>query len=175
MASSRDIHRVIFEQTAGRITAVCSRYVSDREDLKDVVQETYIKAFASYDRFRDRGKGSLEAWLSRIAVNVAIDYLRRRGRLGFVESVPDLPDLPDDPPDVDSLSQEDIMEAIQALPDGYRTVFSLVVFEKKSHREIATMLGISEGTSASQFHRAKAILAQALRQKQKENERRMDR
>ena len=79
-----------------------------------------------------------------------------------------MPDLADDePPDIEAIGEADILNAIHSLPEGYRTVFNLYLFEKKSHKEIASMLGISEGTSASQYHRAKAMLAKKLKEKMK--------
>lgn len=67
-------------------------------------------------------------------------------------------------PDLEEISQQEIMEMIHALPDGYRTVFNLVVFEEKSHKEIAEILGIAENSSASQFHRAKLMLARKIKE-----------
>lgn len=158
----------IYEQTVGYVTVVCSRYVADAEDLKDLLQDVYIKAFSSLDRFSDRGEGSLRAWISRIAVNEAVDRLRKRKKLTVFNEDVSMPDLEDDgPPDVDGVTEAEIMDAIRKLPDGYRTVFNLYLFEKRSHKEIATMLGISEGTSASQYHRAKAMLARMLKEKMK--------
>ena len=85
-----------------------------------------------------------------------------------MEALPDLPE--ESEPEVDQVPAPVLQQFIQALPDGYRTVFNLFVFEKKSHREIAALLGIKEDSSASQFFRARALLARKIKQYLKENE-----
>lgn len=160
--------RSFYERYAGYLTAVCSRYVVDRSDVKDILQEAFVKAFQGLDRFEYRGEGSVRAWITRIVVNDSLKYLRTSSRLNFVDDLPDLPEddessLPDIPPAV-------VQNMIKALPDGYRTVFNLYVFEKKSHREIASLLGIKEDSSASQYFRARAMLARNIKQYIKEHE-----
>lgn len=169
----KDLHG-IYEQTIGYITVVCSRYVSDKEDLKDILHDVYLKAFSAIDSFKDKGPGSMRAWITRIAVNECISHLRKSRKLVFFnEDLPILDESDDDVPDIDGIAVEDILDAIQKLPPGFRAVLNLFLFEEKSHKEIATMLGISEKTSASQYHRAKAMLARIL--KDKKNEHRLDR
>lgn len=155
-----------YSRYANRLTAVCSRYVTDREDLKDVFQEALIHIFTHIGDFEYRGTGSLKAWASRIVVNEALDYLNaprhRKTTLReaevteepFEEEVPSFSDIP---PDV-------IQQMIKSLPTGYRTVFNLYVFENKSHNEIARLLGIKEGSSSSQFSRARSLLARMVRE-----------
>ncbi len=138
-----------------RLTAICSRYVDD-DSLKDVLQETFIKVLTKHDQFRNQGTGSLFAWISRIAVNEALQSLRHDKKLGFVSLDGD---YPDEEPDIGDLSPEVLTTMIRLMPPGYRTVFNLYVFEGLSHKEIASKLGIKESSSASQFHRAKAMLA----------------
>lgn len=96
----------------------------------------------------------------KVVVNESLKFIRRRNIFSFIDTVEDIPDSPDVDLETDGIPFQVIQEMIQSLPVGYRTVFNLVVFEKKSHKEIAAMLGIKEGTSASQFHRAKALLAE---------------
>ena len=155
-----------YSRYANRLTAICSRYVIDGEDMKDVFQEALIHIFTHIGDFEYRGTGSLMAWASRIVVNEALDFLNapqhqkttlREAELTeepFEEEVPSLSDIP---PDV-------IQQMIKSLPTGYRTVFNLYVFENKSHSEIARLLGIKEGTSSSQFSRAKSLFARMIRQ-----------
>ena len=160
--------RLFYDRYAGYLTALCLRYVPDRADVKDILQDAFVNMFAAADKFEYRGAGSLKAWASRIVVNGALKSLRRRGRLLPMEEIPDLPEeeLParlDVPPEV-------VQRFICELPDGYRTVFNLFVFEKKSHREIAALLGIKEDSSASQYFRARALLARQIKQYLKDNE-----
>ncbi len=160
--------RQFYERYADYLTAVCSRYIPEKADAKDVLQESFVKMFGALDSFEYRGEGSLKAWSSRIVVNTALKSLRKSGRLRYMEALPDLPE--ESEPEVDRVPAPVLQQFIQALPDGYRTVFNLFVFEKKSHREIAALLGIKEDSSASQFFRARALLARKIKQYLKENE-----
>ena len=153
--------RALYERYVGYLTAVCSRYVPDRAAVKDILQDAFISIFTRIADFEYRGEGSLRAWMTRIVVNAALKSLRGSGRLSYVEEIPDreeedLETLPQVPAAV-------LADMIKALPDGYRTVFNLFVFEKKSHKEIAELLGIKENSSASQFFRARALLARQIK------------
>ncbi len=153
-----------YNDYSGYLTAVCSRYISDRDDVKDVLQESFIKIFKSIANFSYKGVGSLKAWSSRIVVNESLKFLRESERLDIIDSPTwDLPEISDeDETDFEEIPASAILEMIQALPPGYRTVFNLYVFEEKSHKEIASILNITENTSASQLHRAKNILARQI-------------
>ena len=154
--------RLLYDRYIGYLTAVCSRYVVDSAAVKDILQDAFVKVFSKLDGFEYRGEGSLKAWMSRIVVNDSLKNLRGAGRLKYVDELPDtegegeiegMPDVP----------VRELAEMIKSLPDGYRTVFNLFVFEKKSHREIAGLLGIKEDSSASQFFRARAMLAKKIK------------
>lgn len=160
--------RFFYERYVGFLTAVCSRYVPDRAAVKDILQEVFVKAFDRIGSFEYRGEGSVKAWMHRIVVNDSLKFLRANGKMKYVDDLPDVEDeqmdsLPDVPVAV-------LAEMIKSLPDGYRTVFNLFVFEKKSHREIAELLGIKEDSSASQFFRARAMLAKKIKEYVKKNE-----
>lgn len=164
-----DSRRAIYSRHVQYLSAVCSRYITDPSDVKDVLQEAFIKIFQSLGRFEWRGEGSLRSWMTRIVVNESLKLLRNNRKLDIFVATPELPDVPDDDGDdgeisVENVPPEAVHSMIRELPDGYRTVFNLFVIEGRSHREIAEMLGISEATSASQFHRAKRILAKRIRE-----------
>ena len=156
----------IYEQTVRYIGSVCSRYLGSDDDVRDTLQETYITAFGSLDKFEFRGQSSVRSWITRIAVAKSVDLIRSRSKMITVD-ISGAENEVEETPDISSISQQDIMKAIRELPEGYRTVLNLYVFENKSHKEISQMLGISEGTSASQYHRAKSALAAALGRKHK--------
>ena len=160
--------RIFYERYAGYLTAVCSRYVVDPDVVKDVLQDSFIKIFNALDRFEYRGEGSIKAWATRIVVNSSLKSLKSRSLFNNVDEFPDTPD--EDLPSLPNISASVIQDMIKALPDGYRTVFNLFVFEKKSHKEIASMLGIKEDSSASQFFRARAMLAKNIKEYIKEHE-----
>ena len=159
--------RALYERYVGYLTAVCSRYVVDRAAVKDILQEAFVKVFSKLEGFEYRGEGSLKAWMGRIVVNDSLKYLRGSGRISYVDELPDAGEDDDRP--VPEIPAAVLADLIKALPDGYRTVFNLFVFEKKSHREIAELMGIKEDSSASQFFRARAQLAKSIRQYWKEH------
>lgn len=162
--------RALYDHTVAHMASVCGRYVSNPEDVRDVLQEAYIDIFGRIDAFHFRGEGSLRAWMARVVANKAIDFLRQKMKTDefiVTDTLPDVPDaLPDDDVDIGGVSADVVYEMIRQLPPGYRAVFNLFVFEHLTHREIAQRLGIRENSSASQFHRAKALLAERIRQYQ---------
>lgn len=160
--------RLFYERYAGYLTAVCSRYVPDRASAQDILQDAFLQIFDAAPRFEYRGEGCLKAWAARITVNRALRWLKARGRLRFLETLPERPE--EEVADVKKVPPAVLQDFIKSLPDGYRTVFNLVVFEQKSHKEIAALLGIKEDSSASQFFRARAALAQKINQYLKEHE-----
>ncbi|WP_036904662.1 RNA polymerase sigma factor [Prevotella sp. AGR2160] len=155
---------VLYSQYSGYLTAVCARYITDDDDLKDVLQEALIKIFTNIGNFEYRGRGTLKGWMSRIVVNEALSLLRRQSAAQKVRPDTDLPDLPDEEPQLEGITTETIINCIQQLPPGYRTVFNLYAIEGHSHQEIAQMLGIKADTSASQYYKAKNMLARMLRE-----------
>ncbi len=158
--------RKIYDSNVGHLTAVCSRYIPNDEDVRDLLQESFIKIFSSIGSFDYRGAGSLKAWMTRVVVNDSLRFIRQNLHVSFTELTDVELDIPDEEPEVDELPSNVIFDCIRALPDGYRTIFNLSVIEGRSHREIAAILNIKENTSASQLHRAKAMLAAKLRQYQ---------
>ena len=167
MRGNRSAMADLYSRNIGYLTAVCSRYLADNDDRNDVLQNSLVKIFSALGSFEYRGEGSLKAWMARIVVNEALKYLKNAGRISTVpeDRIPDIAD--GEEPEVDDIPQPVLQDMIRQLPDGYRTVFNLFVFEEKSHREIAGMLGITESTSASQFHRARKILADKIREYRK--------
>lgn len=148
---------------SGCLTTVCSRYVSDKDDIKDILQESFIKIFKAIVNFEYKGLGSLRAWATRIVVNESLKFLKTKEKLEIINKpVWDLPDIAEEDPDFDEIPTSVILGMIRSLPIGYRTVFNLYIFEKKSHKEIASILKITENTSASQLHRAKSFLAKQI-------------
>lgn len=161
--------RSFYDRYVGYLTAVALRYVPDQSAVKDILQDAFIRMIDAADRFEYRGEGCLKSWACRIVVNGALKTLRGQGKLQYVEDLPDVPEEEDVP--VQKVPAAMLQRMIQELPDGYRTVFNLYVFEKKSHREIAGLLGIKEDSSASQFFRARALLARQIKTYLKEHER----
>lgn len=157
----RSAQKVLYERYAPKMMAVCLRYCKDYETARDLLHDGFLQVFTQIGSFA--GKGSFEGWLRRIFANVALeDYRRKQKELNFHnefshnEAEANMPE--ENPLDIGDIPRDKIMNMIQELPDGYRTVFNLVIFEDLPHKEIAQKLGITEGASRSQFFRAKEIL-----------------
>ena len=150
---------LLYRQHVRYLAALSSRYVANDDDAKDVLQESFIKIFSSINTFEYRGEGSLRAWMARITLNEALAFIRKNCNAALV----DIADYDDKVAD-DGIPTDVIYRFIRELPDGYRAVFNLYVIEDKSHKEIAELLGIKVNTSASQLHKAKAILAKKINQ-----------
>jgi len=138
------------------------RIVNNSEEAEDVLQDAFISAFNNLERYR--GDSTFGAWLKRIVINKAINYLNKkkpermpddeRWDVREEEVVDELEGFP--------FTVEKVRAAIEALPDGYRSVLSLYLVEGYDHGEIAEILGITESTSKSQFNRAKKKLKELL-------------
>ena len=162
----RAAYKELYERYAGRLLGVCLRYAGRQEVAEDLLHDGFLRIFSSFDKFTWRGEGSLKAWMERVVVNLALQYLRRNNatdRPVPLDAAPEAFDEPDTA-DVDAIPREVLMGFIAGLPTGYRTVLNLYVFEGKSHKEIAALLGINEKSSASQLTRAKASLAVQVRE-----------
>lgn len=155
-----------YDKYSGYLTTVCSRYISNYDDVKDVLQDSFIKILKAIKNFEYRGSGSLLAWSSRIVVNESLKFLSKNENQNIINPTWDLPDITEEETetDFDDVPTSIILEMIRALPIGYRTVFNLFIFEEKSHKDIAQLLQITENTSASQLHRAKGLLAKQIRE-----------
>ena len=165
-AGDRAACRQIYDWYSKYLTAVCSRFIQDRSELGDVLQDAFVRIFGSLGGFEYRGEGSLRAWARQIAVNEALKRLRGRKKTASLEYMPEVPDVTEEEEEeenVDKIPPEVLQDMIKALPEGYRTIFNLHVLEEKSHKEIASLLGITESTSASQLHRARALLVKKIK------------
>ncbi len=157
----RKAMREMYDLLVGSAMATAVRYLADLEVCHDVLQDCFLKAFEHIDTFAYRGEGSLRAWMTRIVANDSVNYLKRQSKFTFIDEL-DMALPEEDPPDVTCVPPEEINKMIAALPQGYRVVFNQFVFEHKSHKEIAQALGIKENSSASQFLRAKRLLAKMI-------------
>lgn len=155
------LHR-LYCHYVGYAMAVALRYVPARDDANDILQDSFVKILSSISHFEYRGEGSLKGWILRIVANEALNFVKQQGKFTFVDEIPDEPDTGD--PQVERVSQKVLTQMIGELPKGYRVVLNLFVFEQKSHKEIADLLGIKEVTSASQYLRAKKLLAKKIKE-----------
>jgi RNA polymerase sigma factor (sigma-70 family) len=131
------------------------RIVRDPDDAEDVMQEAFLKAFAKLKSYR--GEVSFGAWLKKIVVNKALDFLRLKKERISIDEVGEIVEAEDDPAQTIEFAYnaEFIKKAILALPEGYRIVLSLILLEGYDHEEVSGILNISNATSRTQYHRAK--------------------
>ncbi len=147
----------LYELFDGQMLALCYRYTKNMEDAKEVLQIGFIKVFKNLHQYKYEGE--LGAWIRRVMVNTAINYLKRKPayqeELSFTDSP--LHPVTDETPEI-KINTKDLVNLIRQLPTGYQTIFNLYAVEGYSHTEIASLMGISEGTSRSQYARARSLL-----------------
>ena len=158
----RRMQEELYRRFSPRMYGVCLRYAGSAEEAEDILQEGFIKVFKKLTSFRS--EGSFEGWIRRIFVNTAIEHFRRKRYLQPVTEKEENMIEGKFLSILDDLAEKDILSLVQQLSPGYRTVFNMYVVEGYSHKEIADMLGISEGTSKSQLSRAKVILQDMVRE-----------
>lgn len=160
IAGEKELYRELVERFTGAVAAVAYASVSDREEARDIAQETFCDAFAQLHSLRDPAR--FGAWVVGIARNKSIYWLRRRKRERSV-TVP-LPERPAGPEEKVELEEEcaRTLEGLRALPPKYRRVLLLRLLEEKSHDEIASLLSISLSAVDKRLTRAKEMLRRKL-------------
>ena len=161
----------LYRRYAARVFTLCRRYTGDREEAKDLMQETLLKALDKIHTFQYSGKGSLYAWISRIAINMALNQIkRRRWRTVSLDSWEEdnLPDPTEE--EMETLPPEKLLEWIARLPEMRRVVFNLYCIDGYSHKDIGKMLGISEKGSAGMLAKARKKLKEEIRDYWKERD-----
>jgi RNA polymerase sigma-70 factor, ECF subfamily len=162
---SRAVER-LYDRYAPALLSLCYRYAGNLQDAEDILHDGFIKIIKSLPDFQPRPDSSPEAWMKRIMTNTALNFLRdntrKRNELDF-DRIYDKINLADEEPvefDLGHLpiTQDQILQLIAHLPDGYRTVFNMYVFEEYSHKEICEKLNCSESNSKSQLSKARALL-----------------
>lgn len=154
----------LYQMYIGELSSVCYRYVPSGEDAKDVLQNSFVKIFTSLPTIDYRSEEALRGWMRRIVVNEALLFLRERKKLRFEPMMPQTTLMDDEEPESEQILPDVLHRLVSELPDGYRTVLNLYVFEGYSHRQIAELLGITESTSASQLYFAKRLLARRIKE-----------
>lgn len=155
----------LYRRYAVRLNMLCKRYVVDDDEAKDLMLETLIKALEKIGTYEYRGNGSLYSWISRIAINNALNRIRRnRGRIVSLEDLWMNDNIPEPVEDeVASIPEEKILEWISRLPDLRRSVFNMYCIDGYSHQEISQMLGISVTGSTSALAKARKQLKKEIR------------
>jgi len=152
-----EAHRQLYELFAESMLGICYRYTKSKTDAEDVLQDGFVKVFRNLHQFKFEGE--LGGWIRRIMVNTALNYLKKnrpyQSDLSFLDQ--GLHPVSSDNPEV-TMNAKDLAELVRQLPTGYQTIFNLHAVEGYTHVEIGAMMGINEGTSRSQYSRARALL-----------------
>jgi RNA polymerase sigma-70 factor (ECF subfamily) len=147
----------LYELFAPPMLGVCYRYTKSLHDAEEVMQQGFIKVFKSLHQYK--AEGELGAWIRRIMVNTAINYLKRKPQYQLDLGFEDNQLHPVTQVEAETrLNMKDLLALVRQLPPGYQTIFNLHAVEGYSHVEIGKLLGISEGTSRSQYSRARTLL-----------------
>jgi RNA polymerase sigma factor (sigma-70 family) len=167
LKGDRRAQQAVYKMYYGKMKAVCLRYTRDADQALDVLQEGFVKVFQNMDRYT--GSGSFEGWIRRIMVNLSIDEFRKNKNNFLVlsdnigsEDWVDEADEESGEDDEYDFKPHQIVEAMQQLSPAYRTVFNLYVFENYTHQDIAETLGISVGTSKSNYAKARRNMKKLL-------------
>lgn len=152
----RALQRALYDRYCRKMMAICMRYAKSTPEAEDILQEGFIKIFKSINSFRSEAK--LETWITRIMINTALNSHRQKLYMLPMVDVNDIHLQEADGVNLSDFNLSELISFVQSLPDGCRIVFNLFAIEGYSHKEIAEMLTISEGTSKSQYNRAKSLL-----------------
>ena len=153
--------RYLYEQYKIPLFTVCLRYSRDRSEAEDILQEGFIKIFKDLDQYA--GKGAIGAWIRKVMVNTALQYIRKwKKDWKHVDTQDYQEAFQTSEIAFQNLGLEEITRMIQQLPNGYKVVFNLYAVEGYSHKEIGELLGINENTSKSQLFKAKAALKKKI-------------
>lgn len=152
-----EAQRRLYEHFAPSMLGVCFRYTKSLDDAEDVLQEGFVKVFKFLKQYKSEGE--LGGWIRRIMVNTALNYLKSNRKYQYDLSFDEMPIhlVSTDNPEV-KLQTKELTELIRQLPTGFQTIFNLHAVEGYTHVEIGSMLGISDGTSRSQYARARVLL-----------------
>jgi RNA polymerase sigma factor (sigma-70 family) len=155
----RASQKALYDRFSKKMMVVCLRYSKSTPEAEDILQEGFVKVFQGLEGFRQDAK--LETWMTRIMVNTALNHHRKKLYLYPMVDIENI-DITQPEVSISGIHFSQLLEMIQDLPQGCQIVFNMFAIEGYSHKEIAEMLGISEGTSKSQFARARSLLQARL-------------
>lgn len=161
----REAQRVLYDRLASRMFPVCIRYIGDRTQAEDVLQEGFITLFTKLKDYK--GEGSFEGWARRIFVTTALMSLRKKDALKMSEELDTVRGMKaETTSQIQNIGYKELMDLVMSLPPGFRTVFNMYAIEGYSHKEIAETLGITETTSRTQFSRARVWLQNKIQERE---------
>lgn len=150
------------------VKGICLRYAQNEQEAEDVMQDSFVKAFEKLKSYN--GNGTLGGWIRKLTLNTALELYRKNKRNIVAIEIDSSTQLANDN-SIEQLELNDLLLKIQSLPTGFRTIFNLYAVEGYNHREIGSLLNISEGTSKSQYSRARVLLRKMIAQDDKQEKR----
>lgn len=165
LKGERKAQEALYQQFAPRMYVICQRYSRAQLEAEDILQESFIKVFKDLERFKQQS--SLYYWIKRIVINTALNHQRSKLYLYPMVDVEDLKNMHSDNIKLSEYGMDELLQMIRDLPQSSQVIFNLYAIEGYKHREIAEMLDISEGTSKSQYARAKELLQNKMQETKK--------
>lgn len=166
----RIAQRHLYDTYVDYMMLTCYRYIPNQEDAKEIMLDGFTNAYKNLSKFEYRGGGSLKAWLKKIMINQCLMFLRKKNNvLANADEIDSFNEPAINTDAIARLNMKELLAMIHQLPSGYRTVFNLNIFEGMTHKEIGNLMGISENTSKSQLHKAKALLQKTILSNTKTN------
>lgn len=163
LKNNRIAQKQLYEKYSRKMFGVCLRYAKSKEEAEDVLADAFVQIFMKLSSFKR--DGSFEGWIRRIVVNTSITAYRSNLKFNLNDEISEIRDISNnDVSAIDLLNLQQLKSLIQQMPDGYRMVFNLHVMEGYNHREIGEILNINEGTSKSQFSKARKWMQAKLEQ-----------
>lgn len=161
----REAQRSLYDIFSKKMYVVCLRYTKSQQEAEDVLQDSFIKVFKNLKGYR--GDSRLDYWIKRIVINTALNSQRKKLYMYPMVDIDDVQNVVSHSKALTDFNLEELLKMIRELPSGCQTVFNLFAIEGYSHKEIAEMLGVSEGTSKSQFSRARKLLQEKIAAEEK--------
>ncbi|MDQ0594083.1 RNA polymerase sigma factor (sigma-70 family) [Chryseobacterium ginsenosidimutans] len=159
--------KALYDMFSAKMLAIANSYVNNLHDAEDILMNSFFTCFSKIDECREWK--SFQFWLRKIVVNNSINFIRKRKNILYTDvEVNEIEDIADDW--ADETEELNMDEIFSKMPDGYRLIFNLYVFEEKKHHEIAEILNISEGTSKSQLSKSKKWMVDFLKRKKDEKQ-----
>lgn len=159
--------KALYEMFSAKMLAIANSYVNNLHDAEDILMNSFFTCFSKIEECREWK--SFQFWLRKIVVNNSINFIRKNRNILYTDvEISEIGNIEENwEAEMEELNMEEIFSK---MPDGYRLIFNLYVFEEKKHHEIAEILNISEGTSKSQLSKSKKWIADFLKQKQNEKQ-----
>jgi RNA polymerase sigma factor (sigma-70 family) len=163
--NQRKAQVLLYNHYAPKLLSVCARYVADKSEAEDILQESFLKIFKNIKEYS--GKGHFENWMRKIVVNTAITYFHREKKHYYHDEIDNIPENEvqlEISPDI-KIETEELYQLLTTMPGGYKMIFNLYAIEGYKHKEIAEQLHIEESTSKSQYLRAKGWLIKEIKKR----------